>query len=46
MATDCDQYLGDRLLFLKQELETVNNLAMDNDLPHEAAGNHESRPEF
>jgi TnpA family transposase len=33
VATDCDQYLRARLLFLEQELETVNHLAMENDLP-------------
>ena len=33
MATDCNQYLRDRLLFLEQEFETVNRMARDNDLP-------------
>ncbi len=33
VAPDCNEYLRDRLLLLEQQLETVNNLAMDNDLP-------------
>ena len=33
VATDCDQYLHDRLLLLEQQLETVNRMAAANDLP-------------
>ncbi|MHB1180412.1 MAG: Tn3 family transposase [Sulfuricella sp.] len=33
VATDCDQYLHDRLLLLEQQLTTVNRLAAANDLP-------------
>jgi TnpA family transposase len=33
VATDCDQYLHDRLLLLEQQLETVNRMASANDLP-------------
>lgn len=32
-ATDCDQYLHDRLRLLEQRLETVNGMAAGNDLP-------------
>ena len=33
VATDCDQYLQDRLLLLEQQLATVNRMALANDLP-------------
>jgi len=33
IATDCDQYLHDRLLLLEQQLEIVNRMASANDLP-------------
>ena len=33
VATDCDQYLHDRLLLLDQQLKTVNRMAAANDLP-------------
>lgn len=33
VATDCDQYLHDRLLLLEQQLATVNRMAQANDLP-------------
>ncbi|HRF74657.1 MAG: Transposase, TnpA family [Candidatus Accumulibacter phosphatis] len=33
VATDCDQYLHDRLLLLEQQLATVNRMAAANDLP-------------
>lgn len=33
VATDCEQYLRDRLLLLEQRLETVNRMAAANDLP-------------
>jgi TnpA family transposase len=33
VATDCDQYLHDRLLLLKQQLDTVNRMAAANVLP-------------
>jgi Tn3 transposase DDE domain len=33
VATDCDQYLQDRLLLLEQRLATVNSLAAADDLP-------------
>jgi TnpA family transposase len=33
VATDCDQYLNDRLLLLEQQLKTVNRMAAANDLP-------------
>ena len=33
VATDCDQYLYDRLLLLEQRLETVTRMAAANELP-------------
>ncbi|HBQ6539757.1 TPA: Tn3 family transposase [Klebsiella pneumoniae] len=33
VATDCDQYLHDRLALLEQQLATVNRMAAANDLP-------------
>ena len=33
VATDCDQYLHDRLELLEQQLATVNRMAAANDLP-------------
>ena len=33
VATDCEQYLADRLLLLGQKLDEVNRLAASNDLP-------------
>lgn len=36
VVPDCNEYLRDRLLLLEQQLETVNNLARDNDLPDAA----------
>ena len=33
VATDCDQYLHDRLMLLQQQLATVNRLALANELP-------------
>lgn len=33
VATDCEQYLHDRLLLLEQQLETVNRMAGCNELP-------------
>jgi len=33
VATDCDQYLYDRLTLLEAQLATVNRMALDNDLP-------------
>ena len=33
IATDCEQYLNDRLLLLEQQLTIVNRLATENDLP-------------
>ena len=33
VATDCDQYLHDRLTLLEQQLATVNRLAAANELP-------------
>lgn len=33
VATDCDQYLHDRLELLEAQLETVNRMAVANDLP-------------
>ncbi|WP_028455993.1 Tn3 family transposase [Chitinilyticum litopenaei] len=33
VATDCDQYLHDRLTLLEQQLATVNRLALANELP-------------
>lgn len=36
VATDCNQYLRDRLLLLEQQLEMVNQMARDNALPDAA----------
>jgi len=33
VPTDCDQYLGERLSLLEQQLATVNRMAAANDLP-------------
>lgn len=33
VATDCDQYLHDRLELLEQQFSTVNQMAAANDLP-------------
>ena len=33
VATDCDQYLHDRLTLLETQLATVNRMALANDLP-------------
>jgi len=33
VVTDCDTYLRDRLLLLEQQLETVNRMAANNNLP-------------
>ncbi len=33
VATDCEQYLHDRLILLEQQLATVNRMAAANDLP-------------
>jgi len=33
VATDCEQYLHDRLTFLEEQLAIVNRLALANDLP-------------
>ncbi|EQB6624581.1 hypothetical protein ACYR0R_005925, partial [Escherichia coli] len=33
VATDCDQYLHDRLELLEAQLATVNRMAATNDLP-------------
>lgn len=33
VATDCDQYLHDRLTLLEQQLATVNRMALANELP-------------
>ena len=33
VATDCEQYLHDRLLLLEEQLATVNRMAAANDLP-------------
>jgi hypothetical protein len=33
VATDCDQYLHDRLTLLEAQLATVNRMAAANDLP-------------
>jgi hypothetical protein len=32
-ATDCDQYLHDRLTLLETQLATVNRMALANELP-------------
>ncbi len=34
VATDCDQYLHDRLTLLEAQLATVNRMAAANDLPN------------
>ena len=33
MATDCDQYLNERLTLLETQLATVNRMALANELP-------------
>jgi hypothetical protein len=33
VATDCDQYLHDRLTLLETQLATVNRMALANELP-------------
>ena len=38
VATDCDQYLYDRLLLLEQRLETVTRMAAANELPDAIMG--------